>query len=112
MIISDIETIRGWSERGEIVVVVDELVARPDAKIRCFRAGSCHLAANGYSELHLDALHKFAARIGMKRSYFQPHKIAPHYDLTKNRREAAIIAGAVEVSAYSFQFELRRLRAS
>lgn len=103
------EAIRGWSDRGEIVVVVDELVPRPGAKLRIFRPGSCHLMANGYSEQHLDALHKLAARIGLKAAWFQPHKRAPHYDLTIGKRARAVAAGAVEVPATAFIIELRRL---
>jgi len=102
----------GLSLLGEVVIVVVELLPRPQSRLRCFKAGSCHLMANGYNEAHLDALHKFAARIGMHRSYFQPHKIAPHYDLTKGRREAAVEAGALEIPARSFLGELRRLRSS
>jgi hypothetical protein len=104
------EAIRGWSDRGEIMVVVDELVPRPTAKHRIFRAGSCHLMANGYSEQHLDALHKLAARIGLKAAWFQPHKRAPHYDLTIGKRARAVAAGAIEVPAMAFITELRRLR--
>jgi hypothetical protein len=108
----DETALRELSLRGEIVIVVDELLPRPQSRLRCFKAGSCHLMANGYSDAHLDALHKFAARIGLQRAYFQPHKIAPHYDLTKGRREAAVEAGALEVSARSFLVERRRLRSS
>jgi hypothetical protein len=104
------EMIRGWSDRGEIVIVVDELVPRPTAKLRIFRAGSCHLMANGYSDQHLDALHKFAARIGLQRRWYQPHKIAPHYDLTIGKRARAVAAGAVEVSTRALLEEMRRLR--
>jgi len=108
----DETALRALSDRGEIVLVVDELLPRPTAKHKCLRAGSCHMMANGYTDAHLDALHKFAERIGLRRSYFQPHRIAPHYDLTKGRREAALRAGAVEVMAVAFLAELRRLRSS
>jgi hypothetical protein len=104
--------LRAWSLLDEVVLVVDDLLPRPEAKLKIFRAGSCHLMSNGYSDKHLDALHKLAARIGLQRKYFQPHRIAPHYDLTKGRREAAVLAGAVEVPARSMLEELRRLRSS
>ncbi len=46
----------------------------------------------------LDALHKFAAAIGLKRSWFQPRGgIMPHYDLTVGKRHQAIQAGAHEL---------------
>lgn len=47
----------------------------------------------------LDELHAFAARIGMKRAWFQPHPRHPHYDLTESRRKMAIEKGAVFVPA-------------
>ena len=46
----------------------------------------------------IEELHQFAERIGMKRAWFQPHRVAPHYDLTPRRRAQALLAGAVEVS--------------
>lgn len=52
---------------------------------------SCHLYADTNEELHA-----FAARIGLKRAWFQAKSSGPHYDLTKGRREVAIRLGAVE----------------
>lgn len=47
----------------------------------------------------LDALHQFAAGIGLKRSWFQPRGgIMPHYDLTPGMRAAALRAGANELT--------------
>lgn len=56
---------------------------------------SCHLLADEWEELHL-----FAQSIGMKRAWFQMGAggEVPHYDLTKKRREAAVKAGAIEIS--------------
>ncbi len=53
----------------------------------------CHLFADDVEELHV-----LAARIGMKRAWFQhrPGRL-PHYDLVPPRRAAALAAGAVEV---------------
>ena len=79
--------------------MVDELVSYPHARHRCFRAGACHLTVDGSTPEHLAALHTFAARIGMKRAWFQDHRLAPHYDLTKSKRERALQLGAVFVSA-------------
>lgn len=78
-----------------MTVYVDELRRWPTT-IACFRGGSCHLTADS-----LDELHAFAARIGLRRSWAQlpPEHRIPHYDLTAGRREAALAAGAVEVSA-------------
>jgi hypothetical protein len=61
----------------------------------------CHLTADTQEELH-----EFAARLGLKRAYFQPGKPLGgkpgpfwHYDLTAGKRAQAAGLGAVEVSA-------------
>ena len=72
---------------------VDALQVWPNAH-GIFRAGSCHLAADT-----LDELHEFAARLGMRRRWFQPGRGRhPHYDLVKSRRDKAVALGALEVS--------------
>ncbi|MGI9507631.1 MAG: DUF4031 domain-containing protein [Geminicoccaceae bacterium] len=53
----------------------------------------CHLL----SDESVDELHEFARRIGMKREWFQDGS-APHYDVCKSRRVAAIENGAIEIS--------------
>jgi hypothetical protein len=52
----------------------------------------CHMFADTPIELHT-----FAARLGLKRSWFQNSKL-PHYDLTRNKREKAILLGAKAIS--------------
>jgi hypothetical protein len=56
---------------------------------------SCHMFTD---EIDLTALHAMAARIGMRREWFQDKRSAPHYDLVPERRAAAVAAGAVELS--------------
>jgi hypothetical protein len=72
-----------------MAVYVDELQRWPTG-IRCFKSGSCHLTADTLEELH-----SFAKRLGLKREWFQPHRILDHYDLTPRRREKALMLGAV-----------------
>ena len=67
-------------------------------------AGSCHMIADSVEELHL-----FADSIRLKRVWFQPHS-SPHYDLTPNKRAAAVRRGALELSSSEFVAILRRLR--
>lgn len=55
---------------------------------------SCHMFTDS---LDIEDLHLFAERIGMKRRWFQDHHVAPHYDLTKSRRDHALLLGAVSV---------------
>lgn len=76
------------------MVMVDELKVWPHARPP-FHRGSCHITTDG----PLEELHALAARVGLRRRWFQEHPTAPHYDLTPPRREAAIAAGAVFVSA-------------
>lgn len=54
---------------------------------------SCHLFTDG----EIEELHLFAEKIGMKRAWFQNHRI-PHYDLTPQRRRVAVAAGAKELT--------------
>lgn len=55
---------------------------------------SCHMFTD---TLDLEELHDLAARIGMKREWFQLSRQAPHYDLTPSRRAKAVALGAVEL---------------
>jgi len=48
--------------------------------------------------IDLSELHEMAGKIGIKLSWFQLHRIAPHYDLVASRRKAAVALGAVEVN--------------
>lgn len=57
---------------------------------RPFDKGSCHMWTDG----DLDELHAFAAKIGLKRDWFQPSDIVHHYDLTPRKRQLAIMRGA------------------
>ena len=72
--------------------MVDELRVWPHAR-GPFRAGACHLTTDG----ELDDLHAFAARLGLRREWFQEHRLAPHYDLTGEKRALALALGAVAV---------------
>jgi hypothetical protein len=76
-----------------VTVRVDELRVWP-TKLRCFKSGSAHLSADT-----LDELHAFAARLGLRREWFQDHPIMPHYDLTPGKHARALALGAALVSA-------------
>jgi hypothetical protein len=67
----------------------------------------CHLLAH-----NADELHRFAARLGIKRTSFQspPKVTAPHYDLTGYERLRAIAMGAVPCDRYQIVAVLRRMR--
>lgn len=46
----------------------------------------------------LEALHRMADAIGIKRKWFQNKQRHPHYDICKSMKQKAIKLGAVEVS--------------
>ena len=71
------------------VYVDDAMIVR---KLHRWPGKWSHLVADSIEELH-----EFAAKIGMERKWFQDKRI-PHYDLTKQRRDAAIAAGAIPLS--------------
>lgn len=50
----------------------------------------CHMVADTPDELHA-----FAARLGLKRSWFQSASVYPHYDVTISVRARALQMGAV-----------------
>lgn len=72
-----------------MTVYVDDW--RQAARVGRITAKWSHLVASSEEELHA-----FAARIGLRRSWFQP-KSRPHYDVTESMRQRAIEAGAVPV---------------
>jgi hypothetical protein len=58
-----------------------------------FWTGGGHLQADSQ-----EALHEFAARLGLKREWFQSRPGRPdrdHYDLTRSKRAMAIALGAI-----------------
>ncbi len=66
---------------------------------------ACHLVADTPRELQ-----EFAARLGLKRSWFQNGSLGGHYDLTPNKRRQAVRLGAVELTGPRISATFRRLR--
>jgi hypothetical protein len=67
----------------------------------------CHLLADDTDELH-----RFAARLGIKRTSFQspPKVLTPHYDLTGYERVQAVAMGAVPCNRHEIIAVVRRIR--
>lgn len=67
----------------------------------------CHMLADDEDELH-----RFAARLGIKRSSYQGPPVTknPHYDLTAYERDVAIRLGAIAVTRHEIVEILRRVR--
>lgn len=74
------------------------------ARNRLGRMIMCHMIADTPDELH-----DMAAAIGMKREWFQDTKF-PHYDVSLERRKAAIKLGAVEVDRREIVALMRKIR--
>ena len=54
----------------------------------------CHLTADSIAELHAFA----SQRLGLKKEWFQNHKLIPHYDITEKKRLIAIRYGAIALT--------------
>lgn len=81
------------------LVFVDKLFHAIPSDKQAQRAGRrhnqmwSHLWCNPGDE---ETLHALAAKVGMRRAWFQAKPGFPHYDLVPTRREKAVEAGAVE----------------
>lgn len=81
---------------GRTAVYLDDF--RVQATVGRIRARWSHLTADPDGDL--DELHRIAAKIGLKRRWFQD-KPWPmqHYDVVESLRAAAVTAGAVEITS-------------
>jgi hypothetical protein len=79
-----------------VTVYVDDVMI--PARVGPFTSKWCHLFSD---QLDPAELHAFAARIGLRRSWFQSKgsPVHDHYDVTAGKRAQAVAAGAVEVDA-------------
>lgn len=76
-------------------------------KIGEFRGRSMRMAHLGSTDI--DALHELAAKIGLKREWFQDHPRHPHYDLLGiDMIKAAWQAGASQVTPREFVAALKQ----
>ena len=79
-----------------------------DSAVHQFRSMlMCHMLADTPEELHA-----MADRIGMARKWYQRHASTPHYDISREKRAAAVAAGAIEVDRRGLVAVIRRIRAS
>lgn len=66
----------------------------------------CHMIADTLSELHA-----MADRIGVARRWCQLSGSFPHYDISLEKRAAALRCGAVEIERRDLAATMKRLRA-
>ncbi len=72
----------------------------------------CHLVTDDWSPEGIEGLHQFAAKLGLKREWYQPES-SPHYDLRGYAKfRQAINAGAVRLSNRQLVEWLQRGRKS
>lgn len=71
------------------------------------RMRMCHMIADTPAELRAMALH-----LGLNLAWFQASASAPHFDISKGKRAAAIAAGAVVLERAPFVAKLREVKAS
>ena len=83
-----------------MTIFVDELKDWPlgfvDPGARRHGTRWCHLWTNNKD---LEELHLFAKSIGLKREWFQDHRLLPHYDLVPSKKRLAVGKGAQFKSA-------------
>ncbi len=79
-----------------MVIYVDQIFTATPRTAQARRYGDCwsHMTCDG----DLEELHQFAERLGLRRAYFQPHALLPHYDLTASKRALAVRLGAKETT--------------
>ncbi len=74
------------------MIYVDTIVQYPACNLRSKEW--CHMATDG----DLEELHLMAARLGLRRSWFQATSL-PHYDVTPGKRVRALRLGAASVGS-------------
>jgi hypothetical protein len=82
-----------------VSVYVDDLQTRRPSGRMARRYGDqwCHLWADSEQELR-----EFARGLGLRQSWFQPHHLLCHFDLTPNKREEALAAGALRMTVTEY----------
>lgn len=63
----------------------------------------CHMVTDG----HIDELHQFAEKIGLRRERFQNKPGHPHYDLRPEKRALAVQLGAKEATSFELLAALK-----
>jgi len=88
-----------------MTIFVDILTNYPknaiNPKARRYGVSWCHMWCDGDEE----KLHDMADKIGLKRAYFQKHRVVSHYDLIPSKRRRAIEFGAIEMSYKTWLME-------
>lgn len=81
------------------MIYVDPIFEGPSIRGNRFWS---HMGTDDHSDAGLAELHAIAARIGMRKAWFQNKPHHPHYDLFPARRAAAIRLGVVAVDRRTY----------
>jgi hypothetical protein len=65
----------------------------------------CHMVADTLEELHA-----MAARLGLRREWFQDDSDHPHYDVSLGKRGRAVQLGAVQITTRQLAMMMRERR--
>ena len=76
------------------MIYIDAIQHYPNCKLKY--KDWCHMATDS----NLSELHQMAARLGLRRAWFQDKPTHPHYDLTPAKRALAIKLGAKVVTTH------------
>lgn len=93
------------------MIYVDEPFVAESCEAQAFRVGRRY--GHCWSHMRCDegeeeALRALAAKIGMRRAWFQAKPGFPHYDLVPTKRVAAVALGAKDVSLIDWLRERRK----
>lgn len=83
------------------MIMVDELIDY-GVKVRGNGPEWCHMTTDDFSEEGLAEFHRFAKRLGLKRTYCSDYTQPDshlHYDLVASKRQMALDKGAIFVPA-------------
>lgn len=76
------------------MIYVDAIQHYPQCQLRY--KDWCHMV----TDASLEELHALAAKLGLRRAWFQNKPTHPHYDLTSAKRALALKPGAQAISAH------------
>ena len=78
-----------------MAIYVDPIMEHPPV---CGHSLWSHMGTDDRSPAGIEALHAFAARLGLYRRWYQNKPHHKHYDLVPSKRTMAIRLGAVELN--------------
>jgi hypothetical protein len=91
-----------------MTVFVDEIRRYPKESIKRPAKRWGHKWSHMWADGPVDELHAMAAKIGLKRAWFQDKPRHPHYDVIPSKRALAIRYGAIEMCYAEWYKKVRK----